>query len=101
MTALLENALIHGAGSVVVRLRPAASQFELEVSDEGAGVPAEMRSLLFDRFRKVDTTSPGAGLGLSVVAALARRHGGSASFSGPSTIRVEVPAAAPAAYTGS
>jgi signal transduction histidine kinase len=57
----------------------------LVVDDSGPGIPAEHLPRLFDRFYKVDlsrtgtATPSGSGLGLSIVQAIARRHGGSVS----------------------
>jgi two-component system, OmpR family, sensor histidine kinase TctE len=79
---LLDNALSHGKGKITVRLtgraRPEASEepIILQVSDEGSGVPEELRDSVFDRFRKGKASSTGAGLGLAIVRHVARVHGG-------------------------
>jgi len=77
---MLDNALLHGAGAVrldVVRVGDAA---EFHVTDEGSGFPSDFLPRAFGRFSRTDPTghSAGAGLGLSIVAAIARRHGGAA-----------------------
>jgi signal transduction histidine kinase len=78
---MLDNALLHGAGAVgldVVRVGDAA---EFHVIDEGPGFPGEFLPRAFGRFSRADQTGTGAGgagLGLSIVAAIARRHGGAA-----------------------
>lgn len=55
----------------------------ISVSNEGEAIPAEHLPRLFDRFYRVDRSRTGArsnhGLGLSIVAAIARMHGGLAS----------------------
>jgi signal transduction histidine kinase len=52
------------------------------VDDAGAGVPAEDRERIFERFargaRAARGSLPGAGLGLAIVAQTAVRHGGAA-----------------------
>ena len=48
----------------------------LSVTDEGVGIAPENQSRVFERFGRVDTTRPGAGLGLSVVSGIAHSHGG-------------------------
>lgn len=72
---LLDNALSHGAGPIRVALRPDGA---LEVSDEGPGIPPEEREKVMRRFYRLDRSrgTPGTGLGLSLVAAVARLHGG-------------------------
>ena len=52
---------------------------ELHVTDDGAGLPPELGERAFDRFARADGggTRAGAGLGLSIVAAIASAHGGS------------------------
>ncbi len=75
---LIENALRHTpAGCIVVvslvRINGAA---ELTVSDNGPGVPEAERAHILDRFYRGDgsRTTPGSGLGLSLVAAVAELH---------------------------
>jgi signal transduction histidine kinase len=61
---------------VVVRLAPGQSGPILEVIDNGPGIPAEQRDLALRRFyRAAPDVTPGAGLGLSIVAAVVRLHG--------------------------
>jgi two-component system, OmpR family, sensor kinase len=54
----------------------------LQVADEGPGIPPEAREQIFERFYRADPararTTGGSGLGLSIVAAIAAAHGGSA-----------------------
>ncbi len=77
---LLANALIHtpaGASVLVKVARVEAGGARLSVSDDGPGVAAEERELIFRRFYRLDRsrTTPGSGLGLSLVAAIASIHG--------------------------
>ena len=74
---LLENALQHAGRdlTVVVSLRRAGNQIVLEVSDNGRGVPAPARDKVIKPFERLDTGRGGSGLGLALVAAIARLHG--------------------------
>jgi two-component system, OmpR family, sensor kinase len=78
LTNLVDNALRYGAGDVDVQTRSVAEHVELHVCDAGTGFPEELRARVFDRFVRADGSAErgGAGLGLSIVAAIARAHGG-------------------------
>lgn len=49
---------------------------EFWVRDEGPGIAEEDLTRIFERFERVDSSAPGAGLGLPIVAAIARSHWG-------------------------
>jgi signal transduction histidine kinase len=57
----------------------AGDSVEIAVADEGPGIAAEDRKRALERFVRLEKSRsrPGAGLGLSLVAAVARMHGGS------------------------
>ncbi|MBS0373349.1 MAG: HAMP domain-containing histidine kinase [Proteobacteria bacterium] len=77
LSNLLDNALKYGRGTpVALRLTRAGANARLEVEDRGPGIPAEHRELATQRFRRLPGSSglPGSGLGLSLVAAVARLH---------------------------
>ncbi|HUK07275.1 MAG TPA: HAMP domain-containing sensor histidine kinase [Stellaceae bacterium] len=77
---LLDNALKYTPeGSVTLTVRAAEGWAYVEVTDTGPGVPAEQREAVFDRFYRLEgsRSTPGNGLGLSLVRAVARMHGGS------------------------
>ena len=75
---LLENASTHTPldSSITVSLRKAPGGVELDVSDDGPGVPQGERKRIFQRFYRLETsrTTAGNGLGLSIVAAVADLH---------------------------
>lgn len=76
---LIENGLRHTpAGTVLtMRLSESADRVRLEVSDTGAGIPEDERTRVLERFYRLDRSrsTPGSGLGLSLVAAVAKLHG--------------------------
>ncbi len=78
---LLDNAVKYtpSGGAVMLRVRRRASgEIELSVTDTGPGVPEEDRERVIGRFVRLENSrnAPGAGLGLSLVAAVAHAHGG-------------------------
>lgn len=77
---LLDNALkFSPSGSNIrVLLKRSGAEWMLEVSDEGPGIPQADHERVFDRLFRGDEArnTPGFGLGLSLVRAVARLHGG-------------------------
>jgi signal transduction histidine kinase len=75
---LLANAIRHAPSSGVVRcsLSTAPGRLILQVADNGPGVAADQRPLIFERYRR-DPSSGGTGLGLAIVSEIAQLHGGS------------------------
>ena len=78
---LISNCLVHaeGLGQITLRLIPTPTQLILSVSDDGCGISEEAMGNVFERYRDgfaLGEMNRGAGLGLSVVRAVAREHGG-------------------------
>jgi signal transduction histidine kinase len=76
---LIENALQHTpeGSTIAMTLDPGAQGPTLVVADNGPGIPETMRESVFKRFIRLDRSrsTPGSGLGLSLVAAIAELHG--------------------------
>ena len=68
----------HANHSVIVSVEQHAGRAFLMVSDHGPGIPATDMERVLERFVRLETsrTRAGSGLGLSLVAAVARLHGG-------------------------
>jgi len=79
---LVDNALVYGEGSVILSASVVDGAVELHVRDGGAGFPDGFEERAFDRFSRADEARSrgGAGLGLSIVDAIARAHGGTAGL---------------------
>ncbi|WP_405970611.1 HAMP domain-containing histidine kinase [Streptomyces sp. NBC_00988] len=88
VTNLLANIAAHTRPGVTGELRLASTGDEcvLDVTDEGPGIPVVLHERVFERFFRVSGSQPspgepedgrGSGLGLSIVAAITRAHGGS------------------------
>ncbi|MFG5120805.1 sensor histidine kinase [Methylorubrum sp. POS3] len=83
---LIDNAIkygVSGGPEITVSARRAGEAVALRVADQGPGVPEAERARVLDRFVRLDAarSRPGFGLGLSLVNAVARLHGGSLTLS--------------------
>ena len=81
MANILDNAVKYNAvgGAVMLRVRRRSSgEVEITVTDTGPGVPEADRARVVQRFVRLENSRslPGAGLGLSLVSAVAEAHGG-------------------------
>ena len=78
---LVENAAKYGGGRVFVTVTPRGEMVEVDVEDDGPGIPPEKRDELFSRGARLDTTGkPGTGLGLAIVRDVAEIYGGKVSL---------------------
>jgi len=77
---LIQNAIRHtpADGSVTVRAHAAGGGVEVEVADDGEGIPAGDRERVFEAFYRGDDArgEDGAGLGLAISRAIVEAHGG-------------------------
>ncbi len=79
---LLDNALKYAVGGTTIRIdvrKGSEGRVLLSVLDDGPGVPEEERDSVLKRFVRLEQSrsTPGSGLGLSLVSAIARAHRGS------------------------
>jgi signal transduction histidine kinase len=94
---LVDNALRHGRGDVVLTASRSNGHVELHVCDGGPGFPAEFLPAAFERFSRADEARSrgGTGLGLAITDAVAKAHGGAARAanreSGGADVWLELP----------
>lgn len=99
---LVDNSLKYGAGTISLSLMPEVDGATIVVADEGPGIAPERREQALRRFTRLDEARGGwgAGLGLSLVQAVAHLHGGTAELRDAAPglavrIRLVEPASAP------
>jgi signal transduction histidine kinase len=97
IATLLDNALLHGAGTVTIRTSQTPRSVVIEVRDEGRGVPAELVPRIFER--NVSGRPHGTGLGLALARTMATADGGRVVLvrPKPAVFAVFLPLAAPVA----
>ncbi len=103
LTNLVTNAVKFSpeGTTVTVATRALGDDAVLEVGDQGPGIPADQRDVVFERFYRAEDKArprrPGTGIGLAVVKDLAERQGGSVRIldgaGGGAVFRVELPMA--------
>jgi two-component system, OmpR family, sensor kinase len=99
---LLDNAIKYSrqGGHVVISVSAEENTSVLTVRDNGIGIPADSIPHVFERFYRAEKARPrgtaGAGLGLSIVQAISRAHGGAVSITSAegrgTTVEVRLPA---------
>lgn len=102
---LLDNACKWCDGEVRIDVRPVVSPegrpagIELVVADDGPGIPEEAADRLLERGMRLDESAPGHGIGLSVVADIARSYGGIVRIGRATTGGAEVSVTLPASIS--
>jgi len=91
---VIENAVRYG-GSARVGFTVSGECLDIEVEDDGAGIPANERDRVFDPFVRLEDSrnrgTGGAGLGLSIARSIVRNHGGEIELlDGPQCFRVRL-----------
>ena len=103
---LLENARVHTPAGTPTRIgvSPNGETVTVTVTDEGPGMDADVADKAFERFYRGDPararSTGGAGLGLSIVAAIVEAHGGTvrvADGAPGTTVEITLPRTPPAA----
>ena len=82
IATLLDNALVHGAGTVTIRTSRTPKSVVIEVRDEGKGVPSDLVPRIFER--NVSGKPGGTGLGLALARSIAAADGGNVVLVRPS-----------------
>ena len=81
---LLRNAVKYGGDRVLLVGRVEGDSLMLEVHDNGEGVPTRHEAAIWNRFERgahrLNATTPGLGIGLAIVQAVAEAHGGRAEY---------------------
>ena len=71
---------VEKAGGIAVLLPPQAGQIQIQVEDEGPGIPEESQEAVFQPFRRLEASrnreTGGVGLGLPIARNILRAHGG-------------------------
>ena len=101
LVALLVNAveamsgMPDDRGELTVRVRGTAETIEIDVGDNGAGIPEEVLPMIFEPFFSTKEAENGVGLGLAVVYGIVQRHGGridvDSKAGGGTTFRLTLP----------
>ena len=98
---LVRNAVESGSANVLVEVetrRVGNDRVAITVTDNGSGIPAEARDLVFEPFFSSKRSSGGTGLGLAIARRIVGDHGGEIRIEDPETrgtrFAVELPLAA-------
>ena len=86
---VVDNAVRHARENVTIDIASMGDRASIAIDDDGAGIPAELREKIFERF--VTTTSDGTGLGLPICRWIARAHGGEIHVTTGSRFIVDLP----------
>jgi signal transduction histidine kinase len=82
-------------GTIRIHTRPTSEGVRLEFSDDGPGIPEEVRSRIFDPFFTTKPVGMGTGLGLSLSHGIIERHGGriqvESEIDGGTTFQIDLP----------
>ncbi len=75
-THLADNAVRHGARKLRIAVQTGEGAVSIRLSDDGNGIPEDNRARVFDAFFTTRRESGGTGMGLGIVRAMLRAHGG-------------------------
>ena len=81
---MLSNAVRYGGDRALLTARIEGEDLTIEVHDNGAGVPTRYETAIWQRFERgahrLNAITPGLGIGLAIVSAVAESHGGKATY---------------------
>ena len=81
---LLSNAVRYGQGKSLIVVRREGNDLAIEVHDDGPGVPKKYEVAIWERFERganrLNAGTPGSGIGLAVVDAITKAHGGETAY---------------------
>ena len=84
LSNLVNNAIRYGGDRVLIVSRVVDSALVFEVHDDGAAVPTKYEAAIWHHFERgahrLDASTPGLGIGLTIVHAVAEAHGGEAEY---------------------
>jgi signal transduction histidine kinase len=84
MVNLLSNAVRYGQGKSLIVVRREGNDLAIEVHDNGPGVPKKYELAIWERFERganrLNASTPGSGIGLAVVDAITKAHGGETGY---------------------
>jgi signal transduction histidine kinase len=84
LTNLLSNAIRYGGDRVLLTGRSVGADLLVEIHDNGKGVPTRHETSIWERFERganrLNAGTPGLGIGLAIVQAVAEAHGGRAEY---------------------
>ena len=81
---LLSNAVRYGQDKTLIVVRGEGNDLAIEVHDNGPGVPKKYEMAIWERFERganrFNASTPGSGIGLAVVEAITKAHGGETAY---------------------
>jgi signal transduction histidine kinase len=101
-TNILDNAIdaMHGEGEITIRTRALENRVQVEISDNGPGIPSEIQPRIFEAFFTTKEPGVGTGLGLHIsYNIIVQKHYGDISVQsrpGETTFRIILPLTLPA-----
>ncbi len=96
---LVANAIdaVEPAGNIVIETEATPGAYLISVSDDGAGIPSELRERVYEPFFTTKAVGKGTGLGLSITYSIVQKHGGTLEIrereGGGTTMTMRIPLA--------